>query len=244
MFAKIVRCGVVVLGLVTIAGVAAARPQAAESSTRTESAAEAARKAREQKKADTKTARVWDNDNIVMPAGGVEVIGPDANAPATDANAGGTSSDQTPAAAPAALSPEELAHAQAALKEAQDKIAELKQQIDLSQRKYNLDAAMYYGKPEYEADKDGQKAVNQEKGSLDDKKQQLKLTQQMLAELQAKIGTAPVKAPETKPAETKTAEAKPAETKPVETAPAETKPVESKPAETKPAEPRPPDDLQ
>ena len=140
---------------------------------------------------------------------------------------------------PAALSPEELAHAQAAIKEAQDKIAELKQQIDLSQRKYNLDAAMYYGKPEYEADKDGQKAINQEKGSLDDKKQQLKLTQQMLAELQAKIGTAPVKAPEAKPAETKTAETKPAEPKPEETKPAETKPV---PAE--PAEPRPPDDLQ
>jgi hypothetical protein len=239
MFAKIVRCGVVVLGLVTIAGVAAARPQAAESSTRTESAAEAARKAREQKKADTKTARVWDNDNIVMPAGGVEVIGPDANAPATDANAGGATGDQPAAAAPAAISPEELAHAQAALKEAQEKIAELKQQIDLSQRKYNLDAAMYYGKPEYEADKDGQKAINQEKGSLDDKKQQLKLTQQMLAELQAKIGTAPVKAPEAKPAEMKTAETKPAEPKPEETKPAETKPA---PAE--PAEPRPPDDLQ
>jgi hypothetical protein len=244
MFMKMGRCGFVLLGFVTMAGIAAARPQAAEKPAQSDSAATAARKSREQKKADTKTARVWDNDNIVMPAGGVEVIGPDSNAPAMDANAGGTTSDQTPAAAPTAISPEELAHAQAALKEAQDKIAELKQQIDLSQRKYNLDAAMYYGKPEYEADKDGQKAINQEKSSLDDKKQQLKLTQQMLAELQAKIGTAPVKAPETKPAETKAAEAKPAETKPVETAPAETKPVEPKPAETKPAEPRPPDDLQ
>ena len=148
------------------------------------------------------------------------------------------------AVAPAALSPEELAHAQAAIKEAQDKLAELKQQIDLSQRKYNLDAAMYYGKPEYEADKDGQKAINQEKGSLDDKKQQLKLTQQMLAELQAKIGTAPVKAPEAKHTETKTAETKTAEAKPVEPKPEETKPAETKPAPAQPAEPRPPDDLQ
>ncbi|HTP44110.1 MAG TPA: hypothetical protein VLW83_11290 [Candidatus Acidoferrales bacterium] len=244
MFIKMGRCGIVLLGFVTLAGIAAARPQAADTPPQSDSAATAARKARELKKADTKTARVWDNDNIVMPAGGVEVIGPDANAPATDANAGGATSDQTPAAAPAAISPEELAHAQAAIKEAQDKIAELKQQIDLSQRKYNLDAAMYYGKPEYEADKDGQKAINQEKGSLDDKKQQLKLTQQMLAELQAKIGTAPMKAPEAKPAETKPAETKTAETKPVEPKPEETKPPEPKPAAAQPAEPRPPDDLQ
>jgi hypothetical protein len=243
MFMKMGRCGIILAGFVTMAGIAAAQPQAADKPLQSDSAAAAARKSREQKKADTKPARVWDNDNIAMPASDVEVIGPDANAPATDANAGGAAETAPGVAAPA-LSPEELAHAQAALKEAQDKIAELKQQIDLSQRKYNLDAAMYYGKPEYEADKDGQKAINQEKGSLDDKKQQLKVTQQMLAELQAKVGTAPVKAPEAKSAETKPAETKPAETKPVENAPVETKPVESKPAETKPAEPRPPDDLQ
>lgn len=244
MFMKMGRWGIVLAGIVTMAGIAAARPQAAEKPLQSDSAATAARKSREQKKADTKTARVWDNDNIGMPAGGVEVVGPDSIAPATDANAGGATGNQTAAAAPAAISPEELAHAQAALKEAQDKIAELKQQIDLSQRKYNLDAAMYYGKPEYEADKDGQKAINQEKGSLNDKKRQLQLTQQMLAELQAKIGTAPVKATETKPAETKPAETKTAETKPAEPKPEETKPPETKPAPAQPAEPRPPDDLQ
>ena len=217
MFMTMRRWGFVLVGLMAIGGTASARPQAAEKPPQNDSAAAAARKAREQKKAETKTARVWDNDNISMPAGGIEVVGPDANAPATDANAAAATGDQTAGGGPAqdargatGLSPAEVAHTQAAIKKAQEKIAELKQQADLAQRKYNLDAAMFYGKPDFAADKDGQKAINQEKGSLEDIKQQLQLTQQMLAELRAKIGAPAEKAPEPKPAEPKPLQIKPA----------------------------------
>ena len=198
MWKSVGRCGIILVGVLALVGIAAARPQAADKQ-QGETPAEAARKAREQKKADTKAAHVWDNDNIAMPAGGIEVVGPDPNAPAPDANAAVAAADQTAAATASGLSPEEAAHVMQAIKEAQEKIDELKKDINLNQRGYDLDAQMFYGKPDFKADKDGQKAIDREKAALDDKKQQLRQAQQMLAELQAKIGVSPAKAPETKP---------------------------------------------
>lgn len=197
MWKSVGRCGIILTGVLALAGIAAARPQAADKQ-QGETPAEAARKAREQKKTDTKAAHVWDNDNIAMPAGGIEVVGPDPSAAAPDANAA-AAADQTAAASASGLSPEEAAHVMQAIKEAQEKIDELKKDISLNQRGYDLDAQMFYGKPDFKADKDGQKAIDREKAALDDKKQQLRQAQQMLAELQAKIGVSPAKAPETKP---------------------------------------------
>lgn len=203
MLKTVGRCGTILVSVLAMAGFAAARPQAAEKQT--ETPAEAARKTREQKKTETKATHVWDNDNISVPTGGVEVVGPDPNAPAPDANA---AADQTVAGAAAqlapgagSLSPDELAHLQAAIKEAQEKIEELKRDINLTQRAYDLDASMFYGKPDFREDKDGVKAINREKAALDDKKQQLLLAQQILAQLWAKLGGPPPKAPDTKPAQ-------------------------------------------
>ncbi len=237
MFRKIARAGFALTALLAASGIALARPQVGSSSQQNNSPAAAARKSRDQKKAEPKSARVWDNDNIVMPAAGIEVVGQDANAPAPDANAAATAGDQTPGAAAAGLSPDEVAHIQAAIKEALAKIEELKADINLSQRKYDLDAQQFYSKPDYAADKDGQKAVNQEKSALDDKKQQLQLAQQILAELQAKIGVKP--APEAPAA--KVPPSKPVETMPGSTTPADTKgaiPI-APPKPTAPAAPAP-----
>lgn len=244
MFRKIARAGFVLTALLAASGIAFARPQVGSSSQQSDSAAAAARKSRDQKKAEPKSARVWDNDNIVVPAAGIEVVGPDANAPAPDANAAAAAGDQTGAApaVPAGLSPDEVAHIQAAIKEALAKIEELKADVNLSQRKYDLDAQQYYSKPDYAADKDGQKAVNQEKSALDDKKQQLQLAQQILAQLQAKIGVKP--APEAPAA--KAPPSKPVETMPGSTTPADTKgaipiapPKPTAPAAPAPAPPQP-----
>ncbi len=200
------RFGIILVSVMAAAGFASARPQAADKQ-QSETPAQAARKSREQKKADTKATHVWDNDNIAAPANAIEVIGPDPNAPAPDANGAAAATDQNAAAAAPqtapgapALSPDEVAHVQQAIKEAQEKIEELNRDVNLTQRTYDLDAQMFYGKPDFKADKDGQKSIDGEKAALDDKKQQLRLTQQMLAELQAKIGAPPAKAPETKPA--------------------------------------------
>ena len=193
------RSGIILLSLMASAGIAVARPQAAADKPQSETPAQAARKARELKKADTKATHVWDNDNISAPSNAIEVIGQDPNAPAPDANA---ATDQNAAAASGApaLSPDEVAHIQQAIKEAQEKIEDLKKDVNLTQRTYDLDAQMFYGKPDFKEDKDGQRSINNKKAALEDKKQQLRLTQQMLAELQAKIGAPPAKVPDTKPA--------------------------------------------
>lgn len=220
MLMKIARTGFVLTASLALCGIASAQPQAGVKPQQNDSAADAARKSRDQKKAEPKSARVWDNDNIAMPAGGIEVVGPDANAPVPDANAAAAAAtgDQTAAGAaqpaPGALSPAEMAHVQAAIKEALAKIDELKADINLSQRRYDLDAQMYYGKPDFAADKDGQKSINREKAALEDKKLQLQATQQMLAELQAKAGPAALSAPAAKAPDTKSPDTKPAATKP------------------------------
>jgi len=236
------KTATIAAGILALASAANARPQATEKQ-QTETAAEAARKARDQKKSEPKPARVWDNDNISLPAADLEVIGPDANAPATDS--GTATGDQTApngAAAQPALSPDELAHAQQAIKEAQEKIAELKADLDLAQRKYNLDAATYYGKPDFAADKDGQKAINQEKSGVDAKKQALQLTQQTLAELQAKVGTpAATKPPDAKPADTKAAETKAPESNPPNTQTQDAKSPDTKAPDAKAPETAVPD---
>jgi len=196
------KTAAVAAAILALGTTASARPQAATKPQQTETTAEAARKAREEKKSAGKQ-RVWDNDNISLPMSDVEVIGPNTIAPATDAS-GEASADQTAnnATAQPALSPEELAQAQQSIKELQDKIADLKQDVDLAQRKYTLDAAMFYGKPDFVEDQDGQKAINREQAGVDDKKQQLQSAEQLLAKLQTKVATAP----QTKPAETKPAE--------------------------------------
>src|SRR5580658_4717267 len=124
MWKSVGRCGTILVGVLALAGFAAARPQATDKQ-QNQTPAEAARKAREQKKADTKAAHVWDNDNIAAPANAIEVVGPDANAPAPDANAAAAAADQTAAATASGLSPQEAAHVMQAIKEAQDKIDEL-----------------------------------------------------------------------------------------------------------------------
>jgi hypothetical protein len=203
------RMAAIAAAILALGASANARPQAATKPQQSDPTVEAARKARDQKKAAGKQGRVWDNDNIALPMSDVEVIGPNANAPATDAN-GGASSDQTANAAEQSvaatalqqLSPEELAQVQQSIKELQEKVADLKQDVDLAQRKYTLDAAMFYGKPDFVEDKDGQKAINQEKSGVDDKKQQLQAAEQALAKLQGTLAAAPqAKATETKPPE-------------------------------------------
>lgn len=163
------------------------------------SAADAARKSRDQKKQAAKSTHVWDDDNIPK-TGGVSVVGsaaaPDANA-APAANNGGTNpaSPSAPAPAPGAAgagpaTSKEQTQMQAAVQEAQEKIADLKKDVDISERRFGLDSDSYYGRPNYAADREAKRALDSEQAQLEDKKQQLHQAEQMLAELQAKLGTA------------------------------------------------------
>jgi hypothetical protein len=88
------------------------------------------------------------------------------------------------------MSPKEQSQLQSAVQEAQDKISDLKKDVDIAQRKFSLDSDMYYGKPDYAADRDGKKALDNEQANLKDKQDQLQQAEKELAELQAKLGVA------------------------------------------------------
>ncbi|MFZ0637260.1 MAG: hypothetical protein WA755_12370 [Candidatus Acidiferrales bacterium] len=173
-----------------------------------DSLAATARRAREQKKDQAKPAHVWDNDNLPA-VGTVNVVGQsaeDSSAPAADAS-GTPTPDKTEGAAGANPPPAEGAdagtgadtkedtHVQAAIQEAQEKIDDLKKDVDIAQRKYSLDSEMYYGKPDYTSDRAGKAALDSEMAGINDKKQQLAQAQQMLNELQAKLGASSTSTP-------------------------------------------------
>jgi len=156
------------------------------------SPADAARKARKQKKQQAKPAHVWNDENLPK-GGGVNVVGQPENAgAAANANSpeagAGAAQAGPPAAAP--LSPKEQGQLQSAVQEAQDKIADLKKDVDIAQRKLSLDSDMYYGKPDYAADREGKKALDNEQAALKDKRLELEQAEKELAELQAKVGGA------------------------------------------------------
>jgi hypothetical protein len=159
--------------------------QTSTATPQTESPADAARRARDQKKSQPKPAQVWDNDNIPKRGDGVSVVG----------------STETPAAAPAPV-PGEVAGAQAvpienkgqldpAIQQAKDKIASLEQDVDIAQRKFTLDSDMYYGKTNYQDDKAGKAALDVERADIENKKKQLQDARDILASLQAKASPIP-----------------------------------------------------
>jgi hypothetical protein len=171
------RWPLLVFALAATAGSAPAQQPAqppADAAAKTESPADVARHAREQKKSQPKPARVWDNDNLPADANGVNVVGSTA-APAA-----------VPAEAPAETSVENKSQLQSAIQQAKDKIAGLERDLDLAQRKYTLDSDMYYGKTNYQDDKAGKAALDAEQTDVTNKKQQLQQAKDILASLQAK----------------------------------------------------------
>ncbi len=161
--------------------------------------ADAARRAREQKKEQPKPAKVWDNDTIPKKPGEVSVVGQTPAAAEGDDSAEGAGAKErhkdaakaatpgaegadnaakpaneaasaTPApgsASEAAAAPREprkakdgeasaeVAAIQADLAAARAQLQTVKADLDIPQRKFNLDSQTYYSKPNYVADKEG-----------------------------------------------------------------------------------------
>ncbi len=154
--------------------------QPSTAAPKTESPADAARLAREQKKNQPKPARVWDNDNLPAQGDGVSVVG----------------STTAPSAAPAVapgpeMSVENKSQIQSAIQQAKDKVAGLEQDVDIAQRRYTLDSDMYYGKTNYQDDKAGKSALDAEQADIATKKQQLQEARDILASLQGKLNPNP-----------------------------------------------------
>ena len=156
-----------------------------------ESAADAARHAREQKKDQGRPAKVWDNDNIPDVKGVVNVVG-QTPASSGDAKAGGTAqSTAAPTVSPAASEPKPAAKdvraLQADLLAAKQRLVDVKTEYDILQRKYALDTQTYYSKPNYSSDPDGSAKLDAEKAQIEAKKLEVDEAQKKVDKMEAEL---------------------------------------------------------
>jgi hypothetical protein len=165
--------------------------------------AEAARRAREQKQQQAKATKVWNNDNIPKSPDGLSVIG-QASSENQSTSADSSANAQKPAAsgdekkaAPAAAGQKSALESD--LTAAKEGLQTVQNDLDILQRKYTLDQQMYYGKPNYAADKAGAANLQDEQDQIDAKQQEMTAAQQKIADLQAKLNAAsPAASSETK----------------------------------------------
>lgn len=177
---RIACAGLVVL-LALPVGIASAQQQAQQ---QTDPLAEAARRAREQKKDQAKATKVWDDDNIPKKPGDVNVVGqPAAGA---DRNSPAVGAPGAPAAS-GEKSGKDTKALQASLAGAKDKLQSLKTSLDILKRTYDLDSQMYYGKPNYIADTAGAAKIADEKSQVDAKQQEVDAAQKKVDELEAEL---------------------------------------------------------
>ncbi len=147
--------------------------------------------------AKPKKARVWDNDNIPKAGDEISVVGPAQPAPDESANAtanGGNGSAAAPAAGAAPAGASDDSHEarktdkDARIEAAKQKLDSLKKDIELAQRKFNLDSDTYYGKPDYATDPEGAQALKSEKDALAEKQDEVDAAQKELDQLMAEAG--------------------------------------------------------
>jgi hypothetical protein len=162
---------------------ASAKPQAQD-----DSVAAAARRAQDKKAQQansSKPAKVWDNDNLPDTPGAINVVGQD-QPPADSSAMPGNNAANPPAADPKTAAANRSA-AEGDLAAAKNKLADLKADLDVAQRKFTMDQSTYYGKTNYAADKDGAAALKAEQADIDDKQDQVAAAEKQLAELQSKV---------------------------------------------------------
>jgi len=198
MVMKIALCGLGIL-LVMPLGVVAGQEQSTQQS-QVDPVAEAARRAREQKKDQAKATHVWNDENIPK-TNGVSVVGEDSAAGVgTSANGAGSANPATgPATAPGATPgpaaavagpgapAENAATVSAELNSAKEHLKSLQTDHDILQRKYALDQQMYLSKPEHENDKEGAAQMQDEEDQISAKQQDVADAQKKVDELQAKL---------------------------------------------------------
>jgi hypothetical protein len=149
------------------------------------SVADAARKARAQKKAE-KPIPVVTNDTLEPPtAGKPEVTSATATEPTMPGATASTSETATPDAKTAAAPAEDekkKEEEQKALEALKQQIREMKKEVDLAQRALSLANDDYYSKPDFSKDTDGKAKLDAMVNELTQKKDELT---QLLAKLPA-----------------------------------------------------------
>ena len=169
------------------------------------SVAEAARRARQQKQAAPKPARIIDNDSIppshtapATPAAdsAASEANPSAPTPSSDSNAPAKSEDATAPPSEKGTADADAAAARKAKMEALKKqIADKKESVDLQQRAIALAQDTFYSNPDHEHDRDGKAKLDSMQGDLEQAKAELAELQAKLAELGESADSKPAPAP-------------------------------------------------
>jgi hypothetical protein len=162
--------------------------------------AAAARHARDQKKDQTKAAKVYDNDSIPNVPGAINIVG---QAPsASDASVNPPAADQAAAAAsgqgnntvPGAVAkPANAAAVSAELDAAKAQLLSLQKDLDILQRKFALDQQMFLVNPNKDSDREGAAVLKNEQTQMAAKQQEVADAQKKVDELQAKLGPSAAK---------------------------------------------------
>jgi hypothetical protein len=180
----------------------AARAQSQASQSQTDSVAEAARRAREQKKAATDKPAPVITDDTIRPSApaapapanpGDAAAAPQPNAapspqPATDASAAPDAA-AAPASDTQAAGPEDAAQNEKAsgeLTDAKQKLAEAQKALELVQRELALEQDNVYSKTGYQSDTAGKAKLEELTAQLGDKQHAVDELKAQLAELLAK----------------------------------------------------------
>ena len=170
--------------LLSVCGFCASMPATSVAQQTSQSAADAAKKAKEQQKPAPK-AKVWTNDNLPT-APTVSVVG---QAPPQAAEAGLAGADVATAASSdngRALT-SERDRATAELAQAKKVLSDVKTDLDLAQRNYKLDSNQYYSAPDYADDVQGQARLNNDKDQVFAKQQTVDAAQKKVDDLQKQL---------------------------------------------------------
>jgi len=172
----------------------------AQSQSDNSSVADAARRAREQKKNAPKPARTLTNDDLpgappagqssVAPAGGTESAAPDQANTESEAGAPVKAPAAAETAAPAAGAQKKKTEIEAALKRAKAELAQAQSELDVLQRKSALDSDSFYSQTDYSHDTDGKARLDADAQQVNDKKSQVDELKSKVAALQAGLGEA------------------------------------------------------
>lgn len=180
---RIAQWSLVILLAVPLGMASAAPRQQSQQSNSTEQdpLAAAAQRAREQKKNAPKATKVWNNDDIPA-AGAVNVVGQPSDQSSTAESTGAApASTQQPA------TPEDKQALEAKASSDKEKLANLKSDLDVLQRKLKLDQQTYYGQTNYADDKAGAAALQAEQNQIDAKKEEIEDAQKQADDDQAKL---------------------------------------------------------
>lgn len=167
--------------------------------SQTQSVAEAARRAREQKKTSAKPAPVITDDTLKPAAPASQAASTPTPAQSSDAAPAASGSSKAPAPAASADDAKKKEKAAAELASVKQQLADAQKGLDLLQRDLALEQDNVYSKPDYKHDTEGLAKLDDLRQQIADKQQAVDALKTRLAALQESQGISATAPPATPP---------------------------------------------